>query len=148
MTHQRARGLFRVLAACPLAIAAATLAGCWGGDSRCVDLRGEVTWKGKPVPAGYVVFSPDPKKGNSGPQGTAAIIDGKYDTRGANGRPVVRGPVVVTINGFDGLNPTEDRPRGSRLFLPCELPIDVPDSPGELNIEVPNTTIPYRPSGG
>ena len=39
-----------------------------------VDLRGNVTWNGRPVPAGYILFSPDASQNNSGPQGMATIV--------------------------------------------------------------------------
>jgi hypothetical protein len=146
LPHHRARGKSWVLAACPLAIAAVALGGCHKADSSHVDLWGQVTWKGRPVPAGYLVFTPDAKKGNSGSQGSAAIVDGKYDTREASGRPAVRGPIVATVNGFDGINAGEDRPRGSRLFLPCELPVVAPNASGELNLQVPVAATPLRAS--
>ncbi|HBO43342.1 MAG TPA: hypothetical protein DD670_05295, partial [Planctomycetaceae bacterium] len=70
-----------------------TSAGCGKTDSSVprVDLRGTVTWGGRPVPAGFVIFSPDASKHNSGPQGMAAIVNGKYDTRGTDGRAAVPG---------------------------------------------------------
>ncbi|NLE36404.1 MAG: hypothetical protein GX621_00095 [Pirellulaceae bacterium] len=132
-------------------IAVTAMVGCGKTDTGTprVDVRGSVTWKGRPVPAGYVLFSPDASRNNSGPQGMATIVDGAYDTRGADGRAPVPGPVIVTINGFDGggggaVDEGEGRPRGSRLFMPYEMPIVVPEAAGALNLEVPDNAVPVR----
>jgi hypothetical protein len=132
---------FRV---CMLAVL--LLAGCSKGGVPRVDLWGEVTWNGQPVPAGYVIFAPDSKRGNSGPQGIAVIKNGAYSTRKKEGRPAVPGPLVVTVHGFDGVSLGEDRPNGSRLFMPCDLPLTAPETSGELNIEVPPTVQPNHPA--
>ncbi len=74
-------------------------AGC-GGDDKGVkryNVSGTVTFEGKPVPFGTIMFSPDSAKGNKGPQGIATIVDGKYDT--ANGRGIVGGPHQIAITG-------------------------------------------------
>jgi len=125
-------------------VVVACLAGCGKTDPSVprVDLRGTVTWGGRPVPAGFVIFSPDASKHNSGPQGMAAIVNGKYDTRGTDGRAAVPGPLVATIQGFDGIPAGEERSRGMRLFMPFELPVEVSDSSGELDIAVPDSVAP------
>ena len=75
------------------------LAGC-GGEKR-YDLSGTVTYKGKPVPEGYIVFEPDTSKGNTGGPSRAKIIDGKYDTSSSENVGNLGGPHVVRITGFD-----------------------------------------------
>ena len=71
------------------------------------DLTGTITYAGKPVPAGYILFAPDKSKGNDGPGADAEIKDGVYHTRLKEG--TVGGPHVATINGFDGSRRDRDR---------------------------------------
>ena len=74
--------------------------GCGGTDGPTTfNLSGNVTFDGKPVPAGQIVFEPDSAAGNSGPQAFAAIRDGKYDT--TTGKGTVGGPHVVRITGTE-----------------------------------------------
>ena len=59
-----------------------TLAMCGGSESaNTVHVSGTVTFAGKPLPIGMIVFEPDASKGNRGLQGHADIRDGKFDTR-------------------------------------------------------------------
>src|SRR5688500_11969800 len=90
------------------AVLAALLAGCSSGE-RTYHLSGAVSYQGKPVPAGHIVFEPDTKSGNSGGPGFAKIKDGRYDTSILDGRGTVGGPHVVIIHGLDGV------PRGELL---------------------------------
>src|SRR5262245_6884959 len=66
-----------------LAVWGAALAftlGCGGTDKKVAQLKGKVTFKGQPVPAGYISFTPDATKGNQGSVKVAQIKDGEYDT--------------------------------------------------------------------
>lgn len=83
-------------------ITLALLAGCGGGsdDGGTVNVSGNITFAGNPIPAGKIYFSPDNAKGNSGPSGYADIKDGKFDTS-KGGRPTAGGATVVRIEGFD-----------------------------------------------
>lgn len=65
------------------------------------DVRGTVTWKGKPIPGGVITFVPDGTKGTRGPQGFAYIRNGKFDTR-ENGKGVVKGSLIISIGATDG----------------------------------------------
>ena len=56
---------------------AALLVGCGDGGLKRYRVSGDVSFQGKPVPAGSIIFTPDTAKGNAGPQGTANIIDGR-----------------------------------------------------------------------
>ena len=38
------------------------------------DLKGSITYAGKPVPAGYILFAPDKSKGNDGPGACGFLI--------------------------------------------------------------------------
>jgi hypothetical protein len=83
---------------------AALMVGCLSGCGKKGDsyhVSGTVTFDGSPVPAGKIYFSPDNKKGNSGATGYANIVDGKYDTSAAGGKPTAGGAMIVRIEGFD-----------------------------------------------
>jgi len=114
------------------------LAGCGPSGPAQFHVSGQVTWQGKPVPAGMVLFSPDVRKGNSGPQGYAEIHNGQYSTREGEGRATVGGPHIVSVIGFDGQNPTEESPHGRRLFPEYQMEYDLPESQGTLDIVVPD----------
>ena len=55
-------------------------AGCGDGEPTGTTCPGRVTFAGQPVVSGRIYFAPDPARGNDGPQGYAAIEDGRYDT--------------------------------------------------------------------
>lgn len=76
------------------------LVGCSDSERR-YRLSGSVTFKGAPVPEGYIVFEPDSSKGNKGGPGRAKILDGKYDTSLADSVGVLGGPHLIRISGFD-----------------------------------------------
>jgi hypothetical protein len=89
----------------PLFVALGVLAlGC--GNSVAPPLaivRGQVTFRGTPLPAGMVVFTPDDEYGGRGPCATGTIgPDGKYvlATDGAAG--VAPGKHRVTVMGPEG----------------------------------------------
>jgi hypothetical protein len=114
------------------------LAGC--GEQPTYPVSGKVTYKGQPVPAGSVVFSPAP--GSSGTGAVAEIRDGSYVTAPDSG--VSGGPYLVVVRGHDGKPaPGGDggiEPRGKPLFLPHERTVDLPAGGHVLDIEVPATT--------
>lgn len=103
----------------------AILAGCGGGDSgpQRYTLKGNVTYQGKPVPAGEVSFTPDTKQGNSGPGAIATIKNGAYETTGDKG--VTPGPTVIIVTGYDGVAVPESE-IGTQLFEPFETSFDIP----------------------
>jgi len=55
------------------------LVGC-SSKPKPAQLSGMVTFKGQPVPAGYVSFTPDVEKGNKGQLRVFQIKDGAYDS--------------------------------------------------------------------
>lgn len=147
----RARGL-RAIVATPMVRwarwqAAATLivaslsllaaSGC--GDPGPVRHRvqGTVTYGGKPVTFGRVVFDPDVMKDNRGPQGYAAIENGRFDTAANGGKGTSGGPMVLTLDGFepigDGLDATAVRP----LFSGHQEHRDLPAEDVEIKIDIP-----------
>jgi len=99
--------------------------GCGDGGPKLYEISGTVTFKGQPVPAGTVMFTPDQRKGGSGPSGLATIKQGRYDTADSDGTGVMGGPYVVQIIGLDG-KPTEMCPEGVPLFPDYTESIDLP----------------------
>ena len=87
------------------------------------ELSGSVTYRGQPVPAGWIFFDPDSSRQNSGPGSAAKIKDGRYET--PSGKGTVGGPHVATINGRDG-TPNAEIPGGLPLFPPYSMKIDLP----------------------
>ncbi len=109
-------------------------AGCGESGPGKYHVSGEVTYRGKPVPAGMITFSPDTRRGNSGHQGFAEIRDGQYSTGSGNGRGTVGGPHIVAVLGFDGENPTEESPHGQMLFPEYHREYDLTEKNTTLNL--------------
>jgi hypothetical protein len=105
------------------------IVGCGSSGS---DVSGEVTFAGKPVPAGRIYFNPDFSKNNNGPQGFAEIIDGRFDTR-AGGHPACGGPTVVLIRGNDG--GSDPVP----LFDGYQVALDLPTAASVQEFAVPES---------
>jgi len=120
-----------------LAASTFALAGCGSDGPQRFRVTGEVTWQGKPVPAGMITFTPDGRKGNSGPQGAAPIRDGRFDTDDPQGRGTVGGAQIIAILGYDGSEPTETDPLGKRLFPEYQLERELPKEDTTLDVTVP-----------
>ena len=113
------------------------LVGCSDSGPRKYHYQGTVTLDGDPVPAGVIVFEPDPLAGNTGPQGSAVIKDGKYNTRKSPGQGCVGGASIVKIDCYDGKNPTEITPYGKRIRSRYEMKHELPAESGEVDFDVP-----------
>ncbi|WP_206668911.1 hypothetical protein [Bremerella volcania] len=120
----------------PLAIMLIPLAiGCQKQDGPIrYDVSGTVTYKGAPVPGGSVVFTPDKQKGNSGPQGTARIVDGHYDTA-RNGRGTVGGPHHVHVIATEAMTAEAAELQGPLAEHTFEL--DLPQDETTQDLEIP-----------
>ena len=111
------------------------IAGC-GKDQgpQRYHVSGTIHLDGTPVPAGSVVFSPDTQKGNSGPQGTARIVDGHFDTA-KQGRGTVGGPYLVHV-----IATNSDRPEDAEIAGPLAehtFEVDLPQETSIQNLEIP-----------
>ncbi len=113
-----------------LAAALVATAGCskQEGPTR-YRISGTVTLDGKPIPYGEVLFTPDPAKKASGPQGIAPIRDGRYDTAAEGGKGIAGGPTIVRVNGMTG--------PGGKTLCEYETPVDLPRADGTHDIAVP-----------
>lgn len=75
--------------------------GCGPKDTRTRNrVTGAVSYGGKPVAAGEILFTPDGAKQNRGPQGIAIIKDGRYDTKGSRAPGVDGGAMVILVGGY------------------------------------------------
>lgn len=132
--------------------------GCGGGETGPQRYRvsGTVTYGGMPVPAGTIVFEPDASAGAKGPQGTARIEDGKFDTDTADGRGVVGGTHIVRISGSK--SPSEAKVDSSGesvapvLFTNYTTKVDFPKEASTHVLDVPPsagkpTPMTNRPAG-
>jgi hypothetical protein len=96
-------------------------------------LKGRVTYQGKPVQGGRIVFAPDDSKGNSGPGAIAFIREGEFETPPGHG--VVSGPHVVDILGYDQEvdTSTDDEPSAT---VQLSLEVDIPEEGGTYDFDL------------
>ena len=111
------------------------LCGCSPGE-RVYQLSGNITYAGKPVPAGHIIFEPDNNAGAHGGSGFAKIKDGHYDTSILDGHGVMGGPHIVRIQGLDGIVRGELL-NGISLFPEFVTTADLPKGNGTKDFEVP-----------
>jgi hypothetical protein len=132
------------IVACFLAV------GC--GD-KTYRVSGKVTFNGKAIPEGRIQFIPDSTKGNKGPEGSADIKDGQYDTGASGGKGVIGGPMIVRIEAWDPAKKV-DKPDKSalsvapQLFPPYVTTADLPKSDSNKDIDVPADAIKGPPKKG
>lgn len=101
-------------------------------------VHGTVTYAGKPVPVGRIVFDPDVMKGNGGPQGFAVIEGGRFDTAVNRGKGTCGGPMVITIDGYE----PEGSGRGGTtrpLVTEYKESRDLPKANATLSIDIQAT---------
>jgi hypothetical protein len=100
------------------------IVGCGSGDSR-IPLSGTVTFNGQPIAFGEVVFRPE-----TGPEGSATICDGKFDTTLESGRGITPGPNRLLVTGyeFEPLSIADEAVNietSPPLFINYELQVDI-----------------------
>lgn len=132
------------------AMAVATLGmalhGCERGPA-VYHLAGQVTYEGKPVPAGTIIFEPDAAQGNKGPAGMAKILAGAYDTRLPPGRGTISGPHVVRITGIERVEGGRDGGEvavGRPLFENWSAAEDLPAADGTRDFVIDEKPTPIN----
>jgi hypothetical protein len=83
------------------AICLALVIGC-NTKPKMARLSGKVTFKGQPVPAGFISFAPDVANGGLGEMRVLQIKDGVYDSAVEHEPGIKPGPYFIRIAGFDG----------------------------------------------
>lgn len=136
-----ARGGDRTRFAWSLIVAGLAASGCSKGETgpERYDVAGVVTFQGAPVPFGEIQFVPDAMKGNSGPAGYAAIINGRFNTA-EQGRGTVGGPHKIVIQGSAD-PPTLDEESASSqgpLFPQFHTTHELPREPATIDFQIPS----------
>ena len=85
----------------PLVSCVVLVFGC-SSKPKLSQLSGKVTFKGHPVPAGFISFTPDVANGNNGQITVLQVKDGVYDSARKNPPGIKPGPYFLRISGFDG----------------------------------------------
>lgn len=114
-----------------VAVLATALAGCGKTDR---PLSGTVTFKGKPVPSGEIMLTPDNSKGNFAPSVLVIIKDGTYETPSDRGH--WGGPYRARVSGY-GPDPAGREGTGKLLFYNYEVAFDLPEDTATFDIDVP-----------
>lgn len=83
------------------ALCLALMTGCTT-KPKLAQLSGKVTFKGQPVPAGFISFAPDVASGGLGEMRVLQIKDGVYDSSKEREPGLKPGPYFLRIAGFDG----------------------------------------------
>ena len=98
--------------------------GC-SSQPELAQLSGKVTFKGQPVPAGWISFTPDGPKGSIR---VCQIKDGVYDSSKEGQPGVYPGRNLIRIAGFDGkVIPLWGQ--GKQIFNPIDDTFDVRGAP-------------------
>lgn len=111
--------------------------GCGSGQPRA-DLSGTVTFKGSPVPEGFLSFAPNVSSGGKGEVKVLQIKDGKFDSKTDQFPGLIPGPMKVRIAGFNGKK-EKFWPQGKQIFNPIELDFTVPTGTTTKDFEVPES---------
>jgi hypothetical protein len=114
------------------------LAGC-SSKPKPAQLSGMVTFKGQPVPAGYVSFTPDVEKGNKGQLRVFQIKDGAFDSAKEMPPGINPGGYYVRIAGFDGKR-IPMYGQGKQIFNEVtDLYVDVPEGTTTKDFVIPES---------
>jgi hypothetical protein len=120
-----------------VAIVSLAMTGCGEDGPTRYQLTGAVTFDGKPVPRGYIVFTPDTAAGNPGPGTQVEIVDGRFETGAKEG--TIGGKHIASITGFDGQAYQDGpvtNPNGHLLFSDRIQPVDLPQADGQYDFSL------------
>ena len=110
--------------------------GCSDSGPTLAPLSGTVTFKGQPVPAGYISFTPG---AGAGRICVVQIKDGKYNTADMVGAKGVHpGANTVKIAGFDG-KVVKLWGQGKQIFNPVDDKYTVPAGTSTKDFVVPDS---------
>lgn len=113
-------------------------AGCGGSRDGIVQIQGEVTYDGQPVPTGRIDFIPVGNEGATGSGGYAMIKAGAFDTR-TDGKGLAPGNYLARLNGFDGVAGSDgESSYGKLLFERYEQEIEITPGQEAIRFDVPN----------
>lgn len=98
------------------------LVGC-NSKPKLTEISGTVTFKGQPIPAGDVSFTPDVSV-VGGQLQMYMVKDGKYDSTQTPEMGLLPGKYKVRINGYDGKQ-IPNYFSGKQIFNPVEEQIEI-----------------------
>lgn len=101
-------------------------------------LSGKVTFKGKPVPAGWISFTPDMGGATEEQVRLLIIQDGNYDSSSAGASGIVPGRYAIRIAGFDGKT-IPHFGQGKQIFNPVEEACEVPAGTSTKDFVIPDS---------
>lgn len=109
------------------------ICGC-AAKPKTAQLSGKVTFKGQPVPAGYISFTPDIGHGEVR---LINIKDGVYDSAQQTPPGIPPGHYTLQIHGFDGVR-IPNYFQGKQIFNPwTDIEFIVPEGTSTKDFEVP-----------
>jgi hypothetical protein len=122
---------------CVATLSLALVSGC-SSEPEPAQLSGKVTFKGQPVPAGWISFTPDSGAARGGQVKLLQIKDGAYDTAKESEPGLKPGSYLVHIEGFDG----EKVPfygQGKQIFNPVDDAFTVPEGATTKDFVIPES---------
>lgn len=122
---------------CCIVVMAVVFSGC-SSEKKLSQISGKVSFKGEPVPAGYVTFTPDVGKGTNGQVVGFQIKDGSYDSNRNTPPGLPPGSYQVRIGGFDGIK-IPMWGQGKQIFNPIEDNCTVTDGSSTKDFEIPES---------
>ncbi|MCE3017564.1 MAG: hypothetical protein ACK56W_00475 [Pirellula sp.] len=110
-----------------------------GCDSKppMAQISGTVTFKGKPIPAGNVMFTPDVNL-SGGQIRMFNVKDGAYDSTKDPSPGLLPGKYEVTIQGYDGKQ-IPNFFQGKQIFNAVKEPFEVPAGTSKKDFVVPDS---------
>ena len=107
-------------------------------EPKLVQLSGKVTFKGNPVPAGYITLTPDVASGTLGQTIGFQIDNGAYDSSKETPPGVSPGVYKVMIAGFDGKK-IPMFGQGKQIFNPIEQQLKVTEGTNTQDFTIPES---------
>ncbi len=120
-----------------LLLLAMIVTGC-SNEPKLVQLSGKVTFKGKPVPAGYITLTPDVASGTLGQTVGFQIENGAYDSNKETPPGIGPGVYKVMIAGFDGKK-IPMFGQGKQIFNPIEQQLTVSEGTVTQDFTIPES---------
>lgn len=103
------------------------LLGCGPGKPALTEISGTITFKGEPIPAGDISFTPDVSISN-GELRMYMVKDGKFNSEETPESGLLPGKYKVRVNGYDGVQ-IPNFYSGKQIFNAVEMEMDI--APGE-----------------
>ena len=108
-------------------------AGCPSSGPQMAQISGTVSFLGKPVPAGWISFTPEAGKGMVR---VCQIRDGAYDSSKEGQPGIFPGKNLVRIAGFDGKK-VPLWGQGKQIFNPVDDVLDIQPGTTTKNFVIP-----------